>query len=62
MERSVGIITVLVPRVGYQRAADIAKRALAQDKSVLEIVVAEKIMKEEEAKTILNPEKMIKFE
>jgi aspartate ammonia-lyase len=60
VENSIGIITVLVPVVGYQKAADTAKKALAQDKSVYEIVVEEGLLDAETARSVLDPEKMLR--
>ena len=59
VENSIGIVTSLAPVIGYQKAADIAKKALAQDKSLLEIIAEEKIMDVEEARRLLDPETMI---
>jgi aspartate ammonia-lyase len=39
---SVGIVTQLVPILGYKQCAEIAREALAQNKSLHEIVVGEK--------------------
>ena len=60
VENSIGIITVLVPVVGYQKAADTAKEALAQGKSVLEIVVEKKLLDPETAREVLDPRKMLR--
>jgi aspartate ammonia-lyase len=47
VENSVGIVTTLAPVIGYQRAADIAKKALKQNRPVREIILEEKIMEAE---------------
>lgn len=60
VENSIGIITVLVPVVGYQKAADTANKALAQDKSVYEIVVEEGLLDAETARSVLDPKKMLR--
>ncbi|MCR4764420.1 MAG: hypothetical protein K5696_12915 [Lachnospiraceae bacterium] len=44
----------------YQKAADTAKKALAQNKSVFEIVVEEGLLDAETAKAVLDPEKMLR--
>ena len=59
VENSIGIITVLVPVVGYQKAADVAKKALAQDKSVYDIVVEEGLLDAKAAREVLDPKKML---
>ncbi len=55
VENSVGIVTALAPIIGYQKSADIAKKALAQNRSVREIVLEEKVLSPEEADRILDP-------
>ena len=60
VENSIGIITVLVPVVGYQKAADTAKKALYSGRSVLDVVIEDKLLDPEKAKEILDPEKMLR--
>ena len=55
VENSVGLITALSPHLGYQKSADIAKKALKEDRSVREIILEEKLLTEEEINQILNP-------
>lgn len=55
MEKSVGIATALCPYIGYKKSAEIAKRALKENKTVRELVLAEKLMKEDELNEILDP-------
>ena len=55
VENSVGIATALVPHIGYQHAADIAKKAIATGESVRSLILKEKLMTEEELNTVLNP-------
>ncbi len=59
VSNSIGIITVLVPIIGYQKAADAAKKALAQNKSVLDVVIEDKLIDPDKAKEILNPKHML---
>lgn len=58
VEKSVGIITVLVPIIGYQKAADIAKEALKTGTPVRELILRDKILNEEELDRVLDPIKM----
>jgi aspartate ammonia-lyase len=58
VEKSVGIITVLVPVIGYQKAAEIAKEALKTGVPVRELILRDKILNEEELDKILDPYKM----
>ena len=55
VENSVGIVTTLAPIIGYQQAADIAKKALAQNRPVREVILEEKILSPEEIDRILDP-------
>ena len=55
VEKSTGVVTVLVPFVGYQRAAEIAKEALRTGISVREIILRDKILTEEELASVLDP-------
>ncbi len=55
VENSVGIATTLAPVIGYQRAADIAKKALSENRSVRDIILEEKVLDPEEVARILDP-------
>ncbi|WP_349945842.1 aspartate ammonia-lyase [Lacrimispora sp. BS-2] len=55
VENSVGIITAICPHVGYQKAADIAKKAMNSGKSVRTLILQEKLISEEELDLILDP-------
>lgn len=58
IEKSVGISTALCPYIGYAKSAEIAKKSLKTGISVKELVLEEDLLKEEELKEILKPEKM----
>ena len=58
VENSVGIVTALSPHLGYQRSADIAKKALKTNRSVREIILEEKLLTEDEINFILDPVNM----
>ena len=55
VENSVGIITAICPHVGYQKAADIAKKALQTGESVRSLILEEQLMSQEELESILDP-------
>ncbi len=57
-ERSVALITALAPRIGYDRAAAVAKRALAEDRPVREIVVEEGLLSAKELDEVLNLDRL----
>lgn len=58
VKTSVGISTALCPYIGYAKSAEIAKKSLKTGISVKELVLEEGLLKEEELKEILKPEKM----
>ncbi len=58
VENSVGTVTVLAPVIGYQKAADIAKKALQQNRSVREVLLEEHVMEPEELSRVLDPVRM----
>ena len=51
----VGIITAISPHLGYQKAADIAKKAIKTGESVRSLILKEKLMDEDELNRILDP-------
>ena len=58
VENSVGIITAICPHVGYQAAADIAKKALKTGEPVRDLILKERLLTEEHLDQILNPVNM----
>ena len=58
VENSVGIITAICPHVGYQKAADIAKKAMKTGESIRSLILQEKLLDEEELDIILEPTQM----
>ncbi|MCL0106791.1 aspartate ammonia-lyase [Peptococcaceae bacterium] len=61
LENSVSWVTVLVPKMGYERASELAKKALEKGISLKQAILEEKIMEEKEIDGLLsNPDKMLK--
>jgi aspartate ammonia-lyase len=58
VEHSIGIVTALVPVLGYETATEIAKTALDTGASVYEIVGDRGLMTREELDQLLNPAAM----
>ena len=56
LEQSIGIVTALVPRLGYEVATQIAKTALATGKGVYDVVLEQELLSREELDELLNPE------
>lgn len=57
-ERSMGLATALNASIGYAKAAEVAKEALASGKTTIEVIRERKILSEAEIKKIMNPLKM----
>ena len=55
VENSVGIITAICPHVGYEKTADIAKKAINSNESVRSLIFKVNIMYYEELIRILDP-------
>jgi aspartate ammonia-lyase len=58
VERSIGVITALVPVLGYETTSAIAKEALETGRGVYELVCDTGLMTREELDLLLNPEAM----
>ena len=58
VENSIGVVTALVPVLGYDVATQIAKEALDTGRGVYEIVQQRGLMTREELDRVLNPEAM----
>ncbi len=54
VEKSLAIVTYLVPFLGYDRAADVSKRAYESVKTILDIVREEKLLDDDELKKFLE--------
>lgn len=57
-EKNISLCTVLVPSIGYERAAEIAREAYQTGKPLREVVVASGLLTEAQFDEILAPEKM----
>jgi fumarate hydratase class II len=58
VEQSMALATALNPSIGYDAAAKVAKRALAEGKTVRQVAVEEGYLTEVEAEEVLDPRKM----
>jgi fumarate hydratase, class II len=54
-ERTSALATALNPIIGYERAADIVKRAQAEDRSIIDVVIEDGVLDADEARRILDP-------
>lgn len=60
VERSTGLATALVPYIGYDAAADLAKEAMLSGRTIREVAREKKVLPEEELDRILDPYEMIR--
>jgi aspartate ammonia-lyase len=58
VEQSIGIVTALVPVLGYSTATEVAREALASGRGVYDLVLSRGLMTREELDRALNPETM----
>jgi aspartate ammonia-lyase len=58
VEHSIGIVTALVPVLGYETATEIAKTALDSGRGVFDVVLERGLLTREQLDTILNPAAM----
>jgi len=56
IEKSLALVTGFVPHLGYDRAADLAKTALAEGKTVRQVVVAQGALPDAVINEVLGPE------
>jgi fumarate hydratase class II len=55
VDQSLSLATALAPHIGYERAAEIAKRAADEGKTVYEIAFEESVMPEQRLRAVLDP-------
>jgi fumarate hydratase class II len=53
------LVTALVPVLGYDKSAEIAKEAISQNKTIKEVVVEKGLLSSDEIDKLLNIEKLI---
>jgi aspartate ammonia-lyase len=58
VEHSIGIVTALVPVIGYEAASDVARTALASGRGVFDIVLERGLLTREQLEAVLNPAAM----
>jgi fumarate hydratase class II len=59
IEKSLALVTALVPKIGYDEAARIAKKAYQQNKTIRKALEEERLFSKEELSRLLNPRSMI---
>ena len=61
VERSLAMVTALAPRIGYDRAAEIAKQAYQEGRTVREVCREQRVLSEKEMEQALDPREMTGF-
>jgi aspartate ammonia-lyase len=59
VEHSIGIVTALVPVIGYEQATSVAKEALETERGVYDIVLARGLLTREQLDRALDPQTMV---
>jgi len=60
VEGSLSMVTSLNPLIGYEKAAQVAKKAFKEGKTIRELLLEEGILPEETLKRALDPQSMTK--
>ena len=60
LERSIGVVTALVPYIGYERASAVAREALETDRGVYELVLEKNWLTQQQLDEVLSPDAMTK--
>jgi aspartate ammonia-lyase len=60
VEKSIGVVTALVPTLGYEACSRLARNALESGRGVYELVLEENLLSQQELDEILKPENMIR--
>ena len=59
VEHSIGIVTALVPIIGYEQSTAIAKKALETGRGVYDLVLETGLMTRDQLNHALDPEAMV---
>jgi aspartate ammonia-lyase len=59
-DRSLMAVTAITPHIGYDNAAKVAKKAIAENKSIRQVILEEKILPKEKLDEVLDLKKMTK--
>jgi fumarate hydratase class II len=54
------VVTAITPHIGYDNAAKVAKKAIAENKSIRQVILEEKILPTEKLDEVLDLKKMTK--
>ncbi len=60
VETSIGLVTALVPVLGYEVCSGLAKMAQETGRGIYELVLEKQLLSKEELDELMKPENMIK--
>ena len=60
VKRSIGVVTALVPVLGYEQCSSLAKEALENDRGVYDLILEKELLSRKELDELLSPEQMIR--
>ncbi len=58
VERSIGLVTALLPELGYEVCSQVAKEALESGRGVVELLLEQKLLTRQQVDEILDPSRM----
>jgi aspartate ammonia-lyase len=58
VENSIGVVTALLPVIGYEASTEVAKEALETDASVYDVVIARGLLTRQQLDQLLDPASM----
>jgi fumarate hydratase class II len=58
VQRGLALVTALAPKIGYDKAAEISKKAHKTGQTIREVALEEDVMPEDELDQVLDPERM----
>ena len=58
VDRSIGVVTALVPVIGYARSTELAAEAMRTGKGIVELVRAKRLLSDAQIAKLLDPRAM----
>ncbi len=59
LERSIGVVTALCPKIGYKKASELAKKALMDGKAIRDVVREEHVISPAMLDALLDPARLV---
>jgi aspartate ammonia-lyase len=59
VERSIGIVTALLPELGYEKCTELAKEAQETGRGVVELLLERKLLTRKQIDELLDPKRMV---